>query len=314
MAFLNIGIIRGGAGSGYEESLCSGATVSAALGEAAEEREWQVHDIFIDRNGVWHRGGVARSPERSLRMLDVAVNALHGEGGEDGALARTLESFGVAHTGTLSSSASALADRGRARALAQQSGVRIPLAYTIRAGEEADALGAALFRTVSPPALVRAKDSALVTPVFAGDDAALAIALRQVLLYSPATAVLVEEHIPGQRLALGVLERFRGESLYVLPFAETEPGGEIVCPARIKRAVKEKMVSAARGLFAAFGLRHYALFEFAASENDTFFLDVRTLPALRENACFQRSLASVGATLGEFAEHMISLALMESHA
>ncbi len=314
---LHIGVIRGGAGSGYEESLCSGAAVLSALEGALVEREWQAHDIFIDREGTWHRAGVARSQERSLRMLDVAVNALHGEGGEDGALARTLESFGVVHTGTEASSASALADRGRSRALAELSLVRIPRAYTIRGGEEArltDALGAAIFRTVSLPVLVRAKDSTLVTPVFAGDALGLEVALRQVLLYSPATAVIVEEHIPGVRLAVGVLERFRNERLYILPLAETAPTSKVVCPARVKRAVKESITEAARTLFGAFGLRHYALFEFVASEGGIYFLDVRTLPALSDGAPFSSALEAVGVEIREFTEHLISLALARRRA
>ena len=314
---LQIGVIRGGAGSGYEESLCSGASVLSALGEAPETHEWQVHDIFIDREGVWHRRGAPQRPERALRMLDVGINALHGEGGEDGTIARTLECFSLPHTGTEASSAAALADRGRARRLAEQTGIRVPRSYSIRTGadaEMADALEAAIFHSVSPPVFVRAKDSTLVTPVFAGDAAALEVAIRQVLLFSPATAALVEEYIPGPRLAVGVVERFRGELLYVLPLAEMEPTGTLNCPARVRRAMKGEIVEAARGLFGAFGLRHYALFEFVARDHEVYFLDVRGLPALHERSPFASALEAVGVTLGEFAGHLVSLALARRRA
>ncbi len=309
---LEVGVIRGGMGSGYDESLASGAAMLEALRDVAGEREWRVHDIFIDRSGSWHRGGLVRSPERALRMLDVALTMLHGEGGEDGELARTLERFGVAHGATSASSASAIADRERARYIARQAGARTPHAYVVRAADSVrgdDALEAELFQDAFARALVRPKGVSLVTPVYASDASSLEIAIRQALLFSPATAVLVEEYVDGERIEVGAIEQFRGEALYLLPAASVAADGTILCPSRSRRAHKQEAADLSRTLFGAFGLRGYALFAYALSPRGAVFLDVRTLPTLHADSSFVRALEAIGASLPEFGAHLVSLAL-----
>src|SRR3990167_7655122 len=78
---LRVGVLRGGPSGEYEISLKTGKNIISVL---HERPNYEVQDIFIDRNGIWHTGGVSRSAGRILQHVDVIVNALHGSYGEDG--------------------------------------------------------------------------------------------------------------------------------------------------------------------------------------------------------------------------------------
>ena len=69
--------------------------------------EYEPLDVFISRDGAWHTAGLEKSPYQILKTIDVTVNALHGAYGEDGAVQKLLENFGIPYTGS-DSMASAL--------------------------------------------------------------------------------------------------------------------------------------------------------------------------------------------------------------
>ena len=96
---LRVGVLRGGPSGEYEISLKTGKNIISVL---HERPNYEVQDIFIDRNGIWHTGGVSRSAGRILQHVDVIVNALHGSYGEDGRVQQLMESHGVPYTGSRS--------------------------------------------------------------------------------------------------------------------------------------------------------------------------------------------------------------------
>ena len=100
---MRIGVLRGGPSSEYEVSLKTGANVLKALSETHRPL-----DIFISKDGKWHREGVERTPDHALLGVDVVFNALHGEYGEDGKVQQILQQLGIPYTGS-DSIASALA-------------------------------------------------------------------------------------------------------------------------------------------------------------------------------------------------------------
>ncbi len=90
-----VGVLRGGPSSEYEVSLKSGANVLGAL----DTGKYEARDIFIDKSGQWHMRGVPLTPARALEGVDVALNVVHGEYGEDGTLQRILDTIQIPYTG-----------------------------------------------------------------------------------------------------------------------------------------------------------------------------------------------------------------------
>src|SRR5882724_7545007 len=76
---IRVAVLRGGTSPEYETSLQTGGYVLNNLPE-----KYHGVDVLIDRNGVWHVGGLPKSPEAILRQSDVVWNALHGSGDVNG--------------------------------------------------------------------------------------------------------------------------------------------------------------------------------------------------------------------------------------
>ena len=140
--------------------------------------------------------------------------------------------------------------------------------------------------------------------------------------YSP--KVLVEEYIRGREATCGVLEDFRGESLYALPPVEITPpdgspffdyeakySGESkeICPSTFTDEVKAKLEHLAREIHKKLELRHYSRSDFIVSPRGIYFLEVNTLPGLTSESLLPKSMEVVGCSFPQFIEHVIRLAL-----
>src|SRR3989344_3908470 len=71
-----VGILRGGAGGGYDLSLREGGDVILHILENLSER-WKPVDIFIDKEGTWHLGGVKVEPAALMHKVDIVWNTSH---------------------------------------------------------------------------------------------------------------------------------------------------------------------------------------------------------------------------------------------
>src|SRR3989344_9302126 len=96
MAKTIVGVLRGGASSGYNLSLKTG---TAIIDNLAPER-YEPRDIFIDKKGGWNLRGRPMSPMRALAQVDVVLNALHGGTVEDGTVGRILQIAGITYAGS----------------------------------------------------------------------------------------------------------------------------------------------------------------------------------------------------------------------
>jgi D-alanine-D-alanine ligase len=106
----HVAVVRGGPSSEYELSLKTGNTVILAL-----EKLCHVHDVFIDRQGTWHRRGIPATPEKALQGVDVAFNATHGTFGEDGQIQKIFSSLGVPYIGPDAFASALTVDRAKAK-------------------------------------------------------------------------------------------------------------------------------------------------------------------------------------------------------
>ena len=74
-----VAVLRGGPSSEYEVSLKTGEAVLKSL-----PQKYEGVDVFIDREGVWHVHGIARTPADALKHVDP-------EGGRQKAMTQFLD-------------------------------------------------------------------------------------------------------------------------------------------------------------------------------------------------------------------------------
>ncbi len=290
-----VGVLRGGPSREYEVSLKTGASVLEAL----DREQYEPRDIFIDRTGAWHVHGVAMDPERALKGIDVAFNAMHGEYGEDGRVQRELDKLGVPYTGSGAFASAIAYNKQHTKEAVKKLGVKVPHGLVLEPAREGeiDELARRLFRTFPHPAIVK--------PVSGGSSVATHVAhtyhgLEHALKQAAAVApkILIEEYIPGRDVSVGVINDFRGEGTYAL----------VPTPNSFTHEEKERLTAIARAVHDGLGLMHYSDSDFVVSKRGIYFLEINSLPKLHKESKLFGALQTVGASLSHFLDHVISLA------
>ncbi len=314
-----VGVIRGGTGSEADLSLKTGS----ALLHALPEEEYDVRDIFIDKEGVWYARGVAVQPLSAVQDLDVALNALHGGIGEDGTVARILDAGRVPYTGSRPLGALQSLNKARARELLRDMGIRMPRAITVSVRDNTTIHGDSVLRTVlhsfPPPYIIK--------PTFEGASHGIVYAqnileLGDVLVEMLRTysSIVIEEYVRGQEATVGVIEHFREQELYALPPASVGlPSGHRFIPSSAYREgiamrvpapefnyrTKQELMHYAREAHKALGLEHYSRSDFIVSPHGIYLLEVNALPGLYEGAAIPTMLDTVGSSVPELTIHAI---------
>jgi D-alanine-D-alanine ligase len=290
---IRVGVLRGGANE-YETSLKTGEVVVKHLPE-----DYYTEDIFITRDGKWHKDGLEITPHHALSHVDLVFNALHGPYVNHDHVQHMLELHKIPFTGAgVFTSAMArnslnfkeLMKRENIRAIPHRL-VEIP---TDGRGEDLDAL----FRTFAPPLIVR--------PMSPGAGVMLAHTHPDFLdmlekAFIDADQIILEEYIPGTSASVGVIENYRDQDLYALP---------AVSSLRLTYEEKQELEDMARRVHSALAMRHYSRVDFLVSPRRGIFVTQAVpLPSLHEESVFHRALQSVGAPMSHFLDHVVQLAL-----
>jgi D-alanine-D-alanine ligase len=322
-----VGVLRGGPTSEYEVSLKSGANVLGAL----DKEKYESRDIFIDRSGQWHNFGAPVTPERALRGVDVAVNIIHGEYGEDGRLHEILDSLAVPYTGSDKQSSILAFNKARTKQAIKKIGIKTPRALVIDQGEIKGSLedvALEIFRTFPHPAIVK--------PVIGGSSVGttvvnnfhtLAWALEEAFKIYP--QALIEEFIKGREATVGVIDDYRGEKIYALMPVEIIPpkensffdydakyGGKTLerVPGNFTNREKEELENAAKRAHEILGLSHYSRSDFMVARRGIFFLETNNASGvgMTDQSLFPKALKAIGSSVPQFLDHVIELTLRRS--
>jgi len=325
-----VGVLRGGPSREHDVSLQTGA---AMISNLPEER-YIVRDIYIDKDGQWHDRGRPISPERILRQVDVILNGLHGEYGEDGEVQKLLERFGIPYTGADSFGSYLAMHKLMSKTRAKEAGFLTPKFYYIDDALESEHVAHDIIRNFHQPVVVKPVGwgSSIGVSIVGGYAPVLA-AIKQ-LFVDNAPSVLIEEYIRGKEASAGVVEGLRGEVLYTLPPVEIIPaspetasrGGppeytffsydakysgqsREICPGNFSRVASEELQRAAKIMHRVLGLRHYSRSDFIVTPRGIYYLETNTLPGLTVDSLMPKSLAAVGVPFPEFLSHLVNLAL-----
>ncbi len=318
---IKVGVLRGGASSEHDISLLSGGNILERL----NREPYQAVDIYIDKEGVWHRRGVPMTPERALADIDVAWNAVHGQYGEDGTLQRVLDRIGIPYTGAGAYASALSLNKPLAKEVLAREGIQMPRHKVLKVSSDLEREAMEAFRAFSPPVIVK--------PASAGSSMGMTLAhtfaefwdgVKDAFAHSK--EVLVEEYIKGKEATAGVVEGLRGKDYYSLLPVEIVPppkaaffdrtvkyNGETIerVPGNFTREETEELQRLARLAHQALGLRHYSRSDFIVSPRGVYFLEANSAAGvgLTKESLLPKSLQAVGISMDEFLDHIIALAL-----
>jgi D-alanine-D-alanine ligase len=322
-----VGVLRGGPSSEFEVSLKTGDTVIKHIPES----HYEVQDIFISKDGTWHKNGVVITPHNALSHVDVVFNALHGQYGEDGKVQHLLEMHKVPFTGSGSFASALGMNKAMAKEVFKKNKIKTPQYRLIELAEKESPETLqekimSVFRAFPLPLVVK--------PVSAGSSVGVTL-VKSFGAFEPAIeaafehsdAVIIEEFIPGVEATVGVIDGYRGVPFYALPPIEIRPhkakgkafydfeakyqdASDIIVPSNFTKEEKQELEDLARKTHESLGLRHYSRTDFIVSpRRGIYVLEVNTLPGLTEASLVPKALEAVGAPLSHFLDHILQLAI-----
>jgi D-alanine-D-alanine ligase len=321
---LRVAVLGGGRSSEHEVSLASAASVAAGLREAGH----QVAPITIDRDGVWHADGddaeLSLRPGRGFDGADVVFPVLHGPFGEDGTVQGLLECLEVAYVGAGVLASALCMDKVLFKELMARAGLpQVDYRALAEPDFAADPAGAlASLAPLGLPVFVKpARLGSSVGIVRAASAEELAPALEQAFAHDPlaiveaaATGLEVECSVIGNGEPVasqpGEIMLATGESGWYDYEAKYTPGGmQLIVPARLPDAVRERVRALAVEVFLKSGCSGLARVDFFVEGEEVLVNELNTMPGFTPTSVFGSLFAASGIPYPELLDRLVHLAL-----
>ncbi len=312
-----VGVVRGGPSSEYEVSIRSGGTVLKHL----PPEKYIGIDLFISKDGLWHKNGVPTTLEEIQHHVDVVWNALHGYYGEDGKIQQELEHFGIPYTGSEVLPSAIAMNKVLAKEHVVPLGVKTPRWVVIGEDETLEEGVFRAFRSVGFPAFVKpASGGSSVATRLVKNYGELEDAVEDASQYGD---ILIEEYIKGTEATVCVIDSTSGGEVHVLHPIEIVPTGgneffnydakyagasEEIYPGRFTEEESLSLRDLAARVHKGLRLRHYSRSDFIVSNRGIYFLEANTLPGMTDASLLPKAVAGEGITLAEFIDHVLTMA------
>jgi D-alanine-D-alanine ligase len=308
-----VAVIGGGTSSEHEVSLRSAASVAAGLRAAGHE----TIEVTIGKDGRWSSpdGEVAFSPGGGLLDADVAFPVLHGPGGEDGSVQGLLEVLDLPYAGSDVESSAICMDKLVFKDLLARHG--LPQVDYCRAGEEnwrelASGFGTPLW--VKP---ARLGSSVGIAP--ASGEEELDRAVEAASRHDP--RVIVEAPAPGKEVECSLLGNedpiasppgeivTKGHDWYDYEAKYAEGGMELVVPADVSEAARERVRELAREVFTLCGCSGLARCDFFVDGDEVLVNELNTIPGFTETSVYGKLFEADGIPYPELCDRLVKLAV-----
>lgn len=304
-----IGVLMGGQSSEREVSLRTGAAVHRALCRRGYDA------VTIDV-------GPALSRDLENNKIVIAFLALHGAGGEDGAMQGFLETIGIPYTGSGIQASAIGMNKVSTKTVLAAHGIPVPFGTVIKRGRNpssARVLRAAKLRwpVVVKPASEGSTIGVTIVKKPSEWNAALALAHK----YDE--DAVVEAYIPGHEVTVSLLGR-QGKDPLVLPAVEIiAPGGfydfnakyekgktQYLCPAPLSNAVTKEIRSLARRTYESLGCAGAVRVDFRITPRGRpYVLEINTVPGMTETSLLPMAAAQAGIEYDELTERILESAI-----
>lgn len=319
---LNIALLSGGDSSEREISIRS-------AGQIAKNLDTQKYNIFlIDVNkSVWsyktpsNETIIVNQNDFSITIddqkiaFDYALILIHGTPGEDGRIQGYLDMKGIPYSSCDMVSSVVTFDKTLCKSAVRPTGISLSREILIRKDDQIDTkqivekLGLPIF--VKPNA---SGSSFGVTKV--KSEAEIASAIDSA--FKEGDAVLIEEFIEGREYACGLM--ITKDKQYVFPIAEvvskreffdytakyTDGMADEIIPAQISEELSDLIKSNAVKAYKACNCRGVVRIDFIVKNSVPYMIEINSIPGMSENSILPKQLRSVGMSIGELYDIIIS--------
>jgi D-alanine-D-alanine ligase len=310
---MRVAVLAGGRSSEHDISLASAAAVRDGLEQAGHEPV----PVEIAREGRWSSAGepVAIEPAGGLLGADVVFPVLHGPFGEDGTVQGLLEIADVPYVGAGVLASALCMDKITFKELMARAGIPQVAYVGLREGEDASAVERLGWPVFVKPS--RLGSSVGISKVESADD--LSGALREAFAHDP--LVIVEAMSHGLEVECAVLGNDDplasqpGEIAIEADWYDYEakytPGGmELIVPARLDEAVRERVRELAREVFLRAGCSGFARADFFVEEGGHVLVnELNTIPGFTQTSVFPKLFEASGVPFPELVDRLVKLAL-----
>jgi D-alanine-D-alanine ligase len=311
---MKVVVLSGGRSSEHEVSLRSGASVAGGLSEAGHE----VIPVLIERDGRWSRDGeeVSLAPATGLLDADVAFPVLHGPFGEDGTVQGLLECLDVPYVGCDVLASAVCLDKLTLKRLFAAHG--IPQVEFVQAGERdwrqrVETLGEPLW--VKPSRLGSSVGISKVNSAGKELDEAVDLASRhdpRVIIEASASGREVECSVLGneevQTSQPGEIDAHADWYDYEAKYAAG--GMDLIVPAQIDEAARERVRELATAGFRLAGCSGYARCDFFVELDGTVLVnEINTIPGFTDTSVFAKLFEAGGLPYPELCDRLVRLGL-----
>lgn len=312
MAAPRIAVLMGGRSSEHDISLSSGRQVLSSL-EGDEPLA-----VVIQRDGRWKLGDVLHEHvgaalDALKAQADVVFIALHGPGGEDGAMQGCLDTAGIPYTGSGVLGSALAMDKPRTKLIYTTAGIPTPPFRVIQRSRwpnDAEAILEDIEQHLGFPCVFkRAREGSSYGIAFPD----CATAAREVLdqYFEKESEVLAEKKIRGREFTCAVLDVARESRTIALPVTEIIPGDKYayfdleakytpgatkeITPAEIPEALRDLIQKHALTAHRALDLRDMSRSDVLVDQaGHAYLLETNTIPGLTPTSLLPQAAAAAG--------------------
>jgi D-alanine-D-alanine ligase len=326
---LRVAVLAGGRSSEHPVSLESAKSVLSGLEEAGHETV----PVVIDREGRWRPADprtngakgepIALAPGEGLLSADVAFPVLHGPFGEDGTVQGLLECLDVPYVGAGVLASALCMDKAAFKRLMAQAGMPQVRYEVVSSVEWSNARDPVLERALALGLPSFVKPAHLGSSVGISKvvlEAELPRAIEVALEHDP--VCLVEAAASGKEVECSVIGNDEptvsepgevlttGAEWYDYDAKYTEGGMELVVPAPISGAQRERVRRIAAEAFTRSGCSGLARVDFfVTSEGRVLLNELNTIPGFTATSVFARLFEASGVSYAELLDRLVRLAL-----
>lgn len=282
-----VGILRGGTGRHYASSIKKGGEIIAYIFENLSDK-YKPIDILVDKDYIWHCGGVPINPGDLVYQIDVVWNLSHPS------FSNILESLSIPNIKSNPFLATLMNDRKMFQEYVKDIGIIMPRSVVNPKNARE------VFEKFGAPWIV--KSFAL--------DSNMGIHLAKTFPelvdniedgVKHGQSILVEEFISGKVASLHSVPDFRGEDFYIFPPVNVFGDFSL--------EEKEKLIFLTKNLHKHIGEKHYLKSDFLLNKRGkVYLLDLDFTPNLKSHSHFSQACESVDAKMHHVVEHILEQA------
>lgn len=296
-----IAVLMGGTSQEREVSLGSGEAAATGLAKSFEV------DVFDVQS-------YEALPEGLEAERHVVFSTLHGSFGEDGTAQRLMDEAGVYYAGCDAASSELTFDKAATKA--RMASVGVPVAMEILFADGEVPLAETVVSVLGQSVVIKpVAEGSSVGLMFAEGEAEIADCLDR----CTSGRWLIEPRVSGKEFTVGILHgqalgvveirpksgRFDYESKY------TKGLTEYIAPAEIDEQQTERIRKLTTIAFEACSCRDYARIDGMIDEaGNLYFLEINTLPGLKETSLLPMSAALFGYNFDELLQKLVEPAIL----